>query len=50
MTSQPQGMKTLHPMFKQAKTFEVRRLVKKIKFLRYVNIDRVCCLRDADHL
>ena len=31
---QPQALKTLHPIFKQAKTFEVRRLLKKLKFLR----------------
>jgi hypothetical protein len=32
--SQPQAIKTLHPIFKQAKTFETQRLIKKIKFLR----------------
>ncbi|KIR58126.1 hypothetical protein I314_06091 [Cryptococcus bacillisporus CA1873] len=30
----PQALKSLHPVFKQAKTFETRRLIKKIKFLR----------------
>ncbi|WWD08801.1 hypothetical protein V865_006914 [Kwoniella europaea PYCC6329] len=30
----PQALKSLHPTFKQAKTFETRRLIKKIKFLR----------------
>ncbi|KJE02428.1 hypothetical protein I311_03825 [Cryptococcus gattii NT-10] len=30
----PQAFKFLHPVFKQAKTFETRRLIKKIKFLR----------------
>ncbi|OCF45051.1 hypothetical protein I317_01102 [Kwoniella heveanensis CBS 569] len=30
----PQALKTLHPIFKQGKTFETRRLIKKIKFLR----------------
>ncbi|WVQ94448.1 hypothetical protein IAU59_001527 [Kwoniella sp. CBS 9459] len=30
----PQALKTLHPVFKQAKTFETRRLIKKVKFLR----------------
>ncbi|ODN80731.1 hypothetical protein L202_02892 [Cryptococcus amylolentus CBS 6039] len=30
----PQALKSLHPAFKQAKTFETRRLIKKIKFLR----------------
>ncbi|KAK6907112.1 hypothetical protein I203_101101 [Kwoniella mangroviensis CBS 8507] len=30
----PQALKFLHPTFKQAKTFETRRLIKKIKFLR----------------
>ncbi|KAK8861364.1 hypothetical protein IAR55_002183 [Kwoniella newhampshirensis] len=33
----PQGLKTLHPVFKQAKSFETRRLIKKIKFLRTKN-------------
>lgn len=31
---QPQALKSLHTIFKQARTFEVRRLVKKVKFLR----------------
>ncbi|WWC68848.1 uncharacterized protein I206_102784 [Kwoniella pini CBS 10737] len=30
----PQALKSLHPTFKQAKSFETRRLIKKIKFLR----------------
>ncbi|WRT65482.1 uncharacterized protein IL334_002425 [Kwoniella shivajii] len=30
----PQALKSLHPVFKQAKSFETRRLIKKIKFLR----------------
>ncbi|WWC99076.1 hypothetical protein V866_005970 [Kwoniella sp. B9012] len=30
----PQALKSLHPTFKQAKTFETRRLIKKIRFLR----------------
>ncbi|WWC87654.1 uncharacterized protein L201_002544 [Kwoniella dendrophila CBS 6074] len=30
----PQALKSLHPTFKQAKSFEIRRLIKKIKFLR----------------
>ncbi|WVF66839.1 hypothetical protein IAT40_001581 [Kwoniella sp. CBS 6097] len=34
ITRTPQALKTLHPVFKQAKSFETRRLIKKIKFLR----------------
>ena len=34
---QPTALKHLHPTFKQARSFEVRRLVKKVKFLRLVN-------------
>ncbi|WVN90443.1 uncharacterized protein L203_105679 [Cryptococcus depauperatus CBS 7841] len=30
----PQALKHLHPVFKQAKTFETRRLIKKLKFIR----------------
>ncbi|KAK4687430.1 hypothetical protein P7C73_g2687, partial [Tremellales sp. Uapishka_1] len=30
----PQAIKTLHPLFKQAKTQETQRLIKKVKFLR----------------
>ena len=34
LTFEPTAIKHLHPIFKLAKTFEVRRLIKKIKFLR----------------
>jgi hypothetical protein len=34
LTLQPQGLKSMLPVLKRAKTSETQRLIKKIKFLR----------------
>ncbi|ORX36361.1 Bud-site selection protein [Kockovaella imperatae] len=44
----PRAIKAVHPLFKQGRTFEVRRIVKKVKFLRSKggNQDEVKSLED----
>jgi hypothetical protein len=36
LTAQPQGLKAIHPLLKQAKTFETQRLIKKVRWARCV--------------
>jgi hypothetical protein len=45
---QPQGLKAMHPLLKQARTFETQRLIKKIKWSRWGDLLTCTCFTEAD--